>query len=218
MNYSTLGQVHSKENWISCSVHTEFCVARHGSARRRNQTRWISWERQCARRHSAVSCAKTAEPIDLPFGLWTRTSSIVFPYMTLTTCRVRLNGTSVAAIRPYVKLPRLLVIMPHRSTTYVDAANCYRPSSVICRSVCRSVCHTSESCKTAELIEMPFGLRTRVGPGNHVLDGGPDPPWEGAILAGKRRPIVKYGDTLRSSVQKRLNRSRCRLDLGSDGP
>ena len=25
--------------------------------------------------------------------------------------------------------------------------------------------------KTAEPIEMPFGLRTRVGPGNHALDG-----------------------------------------------
>jgi len=32
------------------------------------------------------------------------------------------------------------IIMPHRSTTYADAAYCYRPSSV----VCRSVCHTSE--------------------------------------------------------------------------
>jgi len=28
----------------------------------------------------------------------------------------------------------------------------------------------------AELIEMPFGLMTWVGPGNHVLDGVPDPP------------------------------------------
>jgi len=36
---------------------------------------------------------------------------------------------------------------------------------------------------------MPFGLRTRVGPGNHVLDGGPDPPWEEAF---KGCPIVKY--------------------------
>ena len=36
--------------------------------------------------------------------------------------------------------------------------------------------------KTAEPIEMPFGLRTRVGTGNHVLDGGPYPPWEGTIL------------------------------------
>jgi len=42
--------------------------------------------------------------------------------------------------------------------------------------VCRSVCHTSEPCKTAEPIEIPFGLRTRVGPGNYVLHGGPDPP------------------------------------------
>ena len=28
---------------------------------------------------------------------------------------------------------------------------------------------------------MLFGLRTRVGPGSHVLDAGPDPPWEGEI-------------------------------------
>ena len=28
--------------------------------------------------------------------------------------------------------------------------------------------------KTAEPIEMPFGLRTLVGPGNNVLDGAPD--------------------------------------------
>ena len=34
--------------------------------------------------------------------------------------------------------------------------------------------------KTAAPMELPFGLRTWVGPGNHVLDGGPDPPWEGA--------------------------------------
>jgi len=28
-----------------------------------------------------------------------------------------------------------------------------------------SVCHSSEPAKTAEPIEMPFGLRTQVGPG-----------------------------------------------------
>jgi len=39
--------------------------------------------------------------------------------------------------------------------------HCYRPSSM----VCLSVCHTSEPCKTAEPIEMPFGLRIPVGPG-----------------------------------------------------
>jgi len=68
--------------------------------------------------------------------------------------------------------------------------------------------------KTAEPIEMPIGLRTRVGSENHVLDGGPSFPWEWAIFWGC--PIVKYRDTLRSSVQKRLNRSSCGSVVGSD--
>jgi len=54
---------------------------------------------------------------------------------------------------------------------YVDAAYCYRPSSVVCRSVT-----LVSPAKTAEPVEMPFVLRTWVRPGNHVLDGGPDPP------------------------------------------
>ena len=67
------------------------------------------------------------------------------------------------------------IIRPHRSATYVDVAYSYRPSSVVCRSVT-----LVSPAKTAAPIELPFGLRTWVGPGNHVLDGGPDPPWEGA--------------------------------------
>jgi len=39
-------------------------------------------------------------------------------------------------------------------------------------------------------------------------------PWEGSILRGNGRPVVKYRDTLRSYVHKRLNRSRCRLGYG----
>ena len=51
--------------------------------------------------------------------------------------------------------------------------------------------------KTAALIEMPFGLRTRVGPRNHVLDGGPDPPMGRATFEGEKGPpIVKYRDTV----------------------
>jgi len=53
-------------------------------------------------------------------------------------------------------------------------------------SVCRSVTVSSPA-KTAEPIKMPFGLRTRVGPGNYVLDRDPDRPWEGVKLRGKRR-------------------------------
>jgi len=40
--------------------------------------------------------------------------------------------------------------------------------------------------KIAAPIEMPFGLRTRVGPGNHVLDGGPDPPMGRGNFEGRK--------------------------------
>ena len=58
---------------------------------------------------------------------------------------------------------------PHRSTPYVDAAaaSCYRPSSVVCGLSVRVV----SLANTAEPIEMPFGLRTRMGPRNCVLGG-----------------------------------------------
>jgi len=58
--------------------------------------------------------------------------------------------------------------------------------------VCWSVCHDREPAKTAELIEMPLRVATRVGPENHVLDGGPDPPRK----KEKGRPIVKCRDSL----------------------
>jgi len=83
---------------------------------------------------------------------------------------------------------KLSIIRPHHNTTYVDAAYCYRPSSVVCRSVGLpvglSVTLVSPA-KTAGPIEMPIWLRNRVSPRNHVLHGSPDPPWEAAILRGK---------------------------------
>jgi len=53
----------------------------------------------------------------------------------------------------------------------VGVACCYRWSSVVCLSVCLSVMIVN-SAKTAEWIEMLFGIWTRVGPRKHVLDGG----------------------------------------------
>jgi len=38
--------------------------------------------------------------------------------------------------------------------------------------------------KTAELIEMQFGMLTRVGPGSHVLHGGVDGPAGRSIFGG----------------------------------
>ena len=65
----------------------------------------------------------------------------------------------------------IIIIRPHRRTMYVDAAYWY--SSVVCHvcvSVGLSVTIVSPA-KTAESIEMPFGLWTRIGPRNRVLDG-----------------------------------------------
>jgi len=53
----------------------------------------------------------------------------------------------------------------------IGAAYCYRWSTVVCLSVCLSGIVLSLA-KTAEQIEMPLGLWTRVGQRKHVLGGG----------------------------------------------
>jgi len=66
-------------------------------------------------------------------------------------------------------------------TTYVDAACCYRPSRMVGRSVT-----LLSPANTAEPIEIPFGLKTRMRPGNRVLNrvlNGAS--CEGAIIMGK---------------------------------
>ena len=44
--------------------------------------------------------------------------------------------------------------------------------------------------------------------------GSKSPMGRGNFEMGKGRPIVKYKDPLQSSVQKQLNRLRCRLGYG----
>jgi len=57
------------------------------------------------------------------------------------------------------------------------------PFYMVCLSVC--VLGTPVNCVImAEPIAMPFGGHTEVGPWNHELDGGPDPPKEGVLLRG----------------------------------
>jgi len=41
---------------------------------------------------------------------------------------------------------------------------------------------TVSPAKMAEPIKIPFGIWTQVDPRNYVSDGGPDPPWKGALL------------------------------------
>jgi len=45
--------------------------------------------------------------------------------------------------------------------------------------------------KAAELIEMLFGLWTRVDPRNHVLDEGTDPPMQRGTFEGERGDSLK---------------------------
>jgi len=85
----------------------------------------------------------------------------------------------------YIAIIMVIVIMPHRP--YVGAA--YRMSSMVCRSV-----RLVSPAKTDEVIEMPFGLRTWVGLGNHVLYGVQIPIGRGTWE--KELPIVKYRDFL----------------------
>jgi len=75
----------------------------------------------------------------------------------------------------------IAIIRPHRSTTYVDAAYCYRWSSVVCQSVCVS---RSSLCDIA-------------------------------VFVLKRDVKFKPNFVSRLwALQKRLNRSRCRLGCG----
>jgi len=68
------------------------------------------------------------------------------------------------------------------------AAYCYTRCGVVglcvylsvCMSVCPLVTFVGPA-KMAELIEMPFRMRTRMGQGSW----GPDPPWDRAVLRGR---------------------------------
>jgi len=58
----------------------------------------------------------------------------------------------------------------------------------VCLSVGLSVCHDREPYKMAEPIVMLFGMLTRVGPRNHVFDGGPDPHMGRGNFEGVKGP------------------------------
>ena len=106
-------------------------------------------------------------------------------------CRIK---SAIRCLCVYVTLS--FIIRPHR------AAYCYwRVAPCVCLSVCLCACVSVRSvtrmcpAKTAGPTEMPFGMWGGVGDSQHVLDGGPDPPWEEAILGwGRGRPIAKYRD------------------------
>jgi len=85
---------------------------------------------------------------------------------------------------------------PRDATPSVTIGRIYADYVVfVCRSVDRSVTIVSPA-KTAEPIQMPSGLWTRVSwvcPRNHVLDEGPDPQMLRDNFEGmKGGPVAKY--------------------------
>ena len=65
--------------------------------------------------------------------------------------------------------------------------------------VCLSVMFMGPA-KMPESIRMPGGLWIQVGPRNHALDGGPDPPREGVILSGKGGSYKVYREHRRCAA------------------
>ena len=101
-------------------------------------------------------------------------ASFLYKCPALRGGSLRLHGLLV-----FIKHVQLLVLLCRiAGTTYVDAASCYRPSSVVCRSVgrlvClsvgRSVCRSREPSKIGWTDRDAVWMWTRVGPRNHVLD------------------------------------------------
>jgi len=67
--------------------------------------------------------------------------------------------------------------------------------------VCRSVYHTSEPCKNGQTNQDAVWVEDLGGPREPCIRWGPDlsMAW-GNFDDGKGHPIIKYRDTLRSSV------------------
>ena len=60
-----------------------------------------------------VICAKTAEPIEMLFGLWTRMGPrkhVVGGMLTGATWRIPLNRPCTAAIRPFCQITFIIIL------------------------------------------------------------------------------------------------------------
>jgi len=75
----------------------------------------------------------------------------------------------------------IIIIISHRTTMYIYVAYCYRPSNV----VCRPVCYSSQSCKNGRT-DRAIWVEGLGEPKESCIRRGTGPPWEGAILMGKR--------------------------------
>jgi len=80
-------------------------------------------------------------------------------------------------------LTLIFVFRPHRRTTYIDAAYCYRRSSVVCRSI--TIVSPAKRLNRSKCC-LGCGLKWAGGTMCQMRD-----PWEGAISRGERAAHCK---------------------------
>jgi len=107
----------------------------------------------------------------------------------------------VPVLRPTNSVKALKV----NSTAYVDAAYCYRPSSVVCRSVGLSVCHSSEPCKNGRTNRDAIWVVGSDGPKESCIR------WESRSSSGQMTTVVVISSTVKmhKNVQLVLLRRAC---------
>ena len=102
----------------------------------------------------------------------------------------KMNKTSV------VSAPAGFVL---KTLSHQGASDLLEPNEV--------VCHTSDPSKNGCTDRAAVWVEDLGGPGEPCIRWGPDPPMGmGKFLGENGCPIVKYRNTMRSSVQRRLNR------------
>jgi len=129
---------------------------------------------------SAISCAKTAEPIEMSFGIWTHVGARKHVLHGAAHWLNLANTSKLSMCGGDAALCQITLTTCYYSTAsqyHICRCGLLLPTEYRGLSVCLCVTLVYPA-KMTEPIEMPFGLRTWMGPGNHVLDGGPDPPWE----------------------------------------
>ena len=101
------------------------------------------------------------------------------------------------------------------SQYYLCRCGLFLPTEQRGLSVCLLVCHTNEPCKNGCTDRAAIWVENLGGPGEPCIRWGPDPTMgRGKFFGENGRPIVKYRDTLQSSVQRRHNRQGCCLGYG----
>jgi len=111
-------------------------------------------------------------PIAAALQVWNHKKEKVFRNFGLLTPKIGVHLAQFNDIlgRRSTKPPNMRPIVTDRVAWFEDMS--------VCRSVCGPVTLVSPA-KTAAPIEMPFVLRTLVGPRNHVLDGIQNPHGKG---------------------------------------